>query len=166
MKASPAFGRRRLHTNTDYVDCTSMWFSFGWNRVLVENVIGWKCRNWMKVFWMEVSLDESVIGWNRVWMKVYSTTWAMWCDSHSQTRAMCMRMFHVITKIEGHELKIEKCVEGWAGWAHVSETEKAKFQVIVFCHPKWPWWSRSMWDSRGRSTGPSAWQVGGCCCRD
>ena len=64
--------------------------------VLVESVkIGWKCQNWMKVFWMKVSLDEivfgwkchwmkscldeSVIGWNRFWMKVYSTNSSCEC---------------------------------------------------------------------------------------
>ena len=73
-----------------------MWF-FWMKPLLVENVIGWECH-WMrnsldeivvgwKCHWMKVSLDETVFGWecrwmkscletvsgwNRFWMKVYS----------------------------------------------------------------------------------------------
>ena len=39
----------------------------------------------------------------------------------------------MITKIEGRELKTKKRVRGWAGWAPVSEAEKAKFQELVLC---------------------------------
>ena len=28
VKALPAFGRRRLHTNTDYIDCPTLSFHF------------------------------------------------------------------------------------------------------------------------------------------
>ena len=103
VKASPAFGRRRFHTNTDYIDCTTcdvldetvVGWKCHWMKILLdEKFIGWNCCS-MKVFWMKVSLDESVkigwkcfgrkchwmnpfldesvIGWNRVWMKVCST---------------------------------------------------------------------------------------------
>ena len=36
----------------------------------------------------------------------------------------------VITKIEGREFKIKRRVKSWAGWAPVSEAEKAKFQSL------------------------------------
>ena len=39
----------------------------------------------------------------------------------------------MITKVEGRELKTKRRVKGWARWAPVSETEKAKFQAIVLC---------------------------------
>ena len=39
----------------------------------------------------------------------------------------------MITKIEGRELNTKRRVKGWAGWAPVSEAEKAKFQELVLC---------------------------------
>ena len=39
----------------------------------------------------------------------------------------------MITKIEGRELKTKTRVKGWAGWAPVSEAEKAKLQELVLC---------------------------------
>ena len=61
----------------------------------------------------------------------------------------------MITKIEGRELKTQRRVKGWAGWALVSEAEKGKFQELVLC-------PRSDHDEavlcetdRGRRTGPS-----------
>ena len=38
-----------------------------------------------------------------------------------------------MTRVEGRELKTEKCVKGWAGWTPVSEAEKTKFQELVLC---------------------------------
>ena len=39
--------------------------------------------------------------------------------------------FPVVLKIEGRELNTKKRVKGWAGWAPVSESEKANFQELV-----------------------------------
>ena len=39
--------------------------------------------------------------------------------------------FPVMSKIEGREFKTKKRMKGWAGWAPVSESEKAKFQELV-----------------------------------
>ena len=36
---------------------------------------------------------------------------------------------------EGREHKTKRRVKGWAGWAPVSEAEKAKFQELVLCPP-------------------------------
>ena len=52
-------------------------FGFGRKPVLDESVIGWN-RFWMKVSWMRLSsvldkmvLDGSVFGWKCFWMKVF-----------------------------------------------------------------------------------------------
>ena len=37
----------------------------------------------------------------------------------------------MITKVEGREFKTKRRVKGWAGWAPVSEAEKAEFQELV-----------------------------------
>ena len=107
-EALPAFGRRRLHTNTDYVDCTTCDF------LVDETVIGWKCHwmkmsldekfirwscCWMKVSWLKVSLDESVeigwkcFGWKCHWMKscldesafhhLSHVVWFTWSDARN-----------------------------------------------------------------------------------
>ena len=47
--------------------------------------------------------------------------------------------FPVITKVEGREFKTMRRVKGWAGWAPVSEAEKAKFQELVLYPLNSPW---------------------------
>ena len=37
------------------------------------------------------------------------------------------------TKIEGRDIKTKRRMKGWAGWAPVSQAEKAKFQELVLC---------------------------------
>ena len=57
---------------------------------------------------------------------IRSTTWNL-----SRVRFRTWDHFPVITKIDGCELKTKRRVQGWAGWATVSEAEKAKFQKLV-----------------------------------
>ena len=99
VKASPAFGWRRFHTNTDYIDCSTC-------DVLDETVIGWKCH------WMKSCLDESVSGWNRFWMKVYSTLYwerdvlhPMWlCHGYSRL----LRVFTGVQDVIGLAQNLKK----------------------------------------------------------
>ena len=46
-----------------------------------------KCQNWMKVFWMTVSLDEIVFGWKCQWMKssLDESVFYQWACGLSQT---------------------------------------------------------------------------------
>ena len=57
---------------------------------------------------------------------IRSTTWYL-----NRVRLRTWDHFPVITKIEGRQLTTKKRVKGWAGWAPVSEAEKAKFQDRV-----------------------------------
>ena len=62
---------------------------------------------------------------------------------------------------EGHELKIRRCVKGWAGWTPVSKAEKAELRELVLC-PRSEHDDATLPDG-GRTIGPSTWYVGGRC---